>query len=66
MTDAELKKRVSELIDLDNYTNKCAAGGKPDILHRGMCTRTEKEQQDELNKTWNEFRKQVTVIVKCA
>ena len=28
VTDAELMKRVSELIDLDNWTDKCAACGK--------------------------------------
>ena len=35
VTDTELKKRVNELIDLDNWADKCVACGKPDLLHRG-------------------------------
>ena len=51
LMDAELKKKVNELIDLDNWKDECVACGKPDLLHKGSCTRTEKEPPDELVKT---------------
>ena len=63
VTDAELKKRVNELIDLDNWTDKYVAYRKPDLLHKGTCTRTEKEPLDELVKTWTEFKKHMNTIV---
>ena len=43
VTDADLKKRLSELVDLDNWTIKCSTYGRPDLLHKGACTRDNKD-----------------------
>ena len=62
--DAKLKKRVNKFITLDDYFDECAACGKPDLLHRGTCTRTEKQPLDELVKNWTEFKKHMKTIVR--
>ena len=50
VTDAELKKRLREFIDLDDWMDKCAACCKPDLLHKGLCTRTMKDLPEEFMK----------------
>ena len=37
--DADLKKRMNELIDIYDWTDKCTACGRPDLLYKGPCTR---------------------------
>ena len=64
LPDAELKKRVNDLIDVDDWTDECITCGKPDLLHKGTCTRTEKEPPDELVKLWTDFRKRMKTIVR--
>ena len=66
LTDAKLKKRDNELIDIDDWMNECVACGKPDLLYKGTYTRTEKEPPDELMKTWTEFKKRMKTIVRWA
>ena len=31
VTDADLKKRLNELVDLDDWADECAACGRPDL-----------------------------------
>ena len=45
---SELKKRLSELIDLDDWTNECATCGSFDLIHKGACTRDSKDLPEEL------------------
>ena len=48
VTDADLKRRLNKLVDLDDWTDECTASGRPDLLHRGSCTRTEKDSPEDL------------------
>ena len=48
VTDTDLKKRLNELIDLDDWTDECAACGRPDLLHKGPCTRSERDSPKDL------------------
>ena len=47
VSDSELKKRLSELIDLDDWTNEFATCGRPVFLHKGACTRENKDLPEE-------------------
>ena len=64
VTDADLKKRLNKLIDLDDWTDKCAACGKPDLLHKRPCTRTENNSPEELIKIWTEFKTWMKTILR--
>ena len=64
VTDADLKKRLNELVDLDDWADKCAACGRLDLLHRGSCTRTEKDSPEDLVRIWTEFKKRMKTIVR--
>ena len=64
MTDADLKKRLNKLVDFDDWSDKCAVCGRPDLLHKGPCTRTEKDSPGDLLGIWTEFRKRMKTVIR--
>ena len=64
VTYADLKKRLRELVDFDDWTDKCAVCGRPDLLHNGPCTRTEKDLPGDLRGIWTEFRKRMKTVIR--
>ena len=59
VTDSDLKKRLSKLIDLDDWTNECATCERPNLLHKGSCMRESKDLPEELVRIWTEFKKRM-------
>ena len=59
VSDSILRKRLSELIDLDDWTNKCATCGRPDFLYKGFCTREGKDSPEDLVQIWTEYKKRI-------
>ena len=44
----EVKKRIYELIDLEDWTEKCENNGLPELLHIGSCTRQTRSENGEV------------------
>jgi len=68
MEDHELKKRLTELISLDDWTDRCSKCGYPKLIHKPLhrdatCT-NEPESMQVLNKHWDEFTKRVKPILR--
>ena len=57
VTGADLKKWLSESIDLDDLTNECSTCGRPNLPHKRACTREKKNLPEQLVKIWTEFKK---------
>ena len=68
LDDYELKKCLTELINLDDWTNRCNKCGYPKLIHKTLhrdatCTR-EPESLDVLSKHWDEFTKRINQILR--
>ena len=66
LSNDDLKKHVLSLIDIDDWSDECGACGRPSLLHKGVCTRMEKEPPDVILKVWKEYQARIKVIVKMA
>ena len=66
LSNDDLKKHVLSLVDFDDWSDECGACGRPSLLHKGACTRTEKESPDVILKIWNEYRLRVKTVVRMA
>ena len=59
-----LKKLIGSLTLLDNVYDECGACGHSTLLHKDrLCTRTENESPDIVNKIWSELRRRVKPIL---
>ena len=64
LSNDELKKRVTSLISLEDWSDSCRACGIPSLLHKdGPCTRQEREPPDVVMKVWTEFKRRVKPIL---
>ena len=64
VSNDDLKKRVSSLISIDDWSDECGQCGRPSLLHRGgPCTRSEREPPDVILKIWSDFRSRIKSVV---
>ena len=64
LSNNELKKRVTSLISLEEWSDSCRACGIPSLLHKdGPCMRQEREPPDVVMKVWTEFKRRVKPIL---
>ena len=70
LTNDDLKKHLSSLIALEDWTDECSKCGYPKLLHKdyvlhrdAACTR-EMEVPNILRENWKEFTKRVKPILK--
>ena len=64
LSNDELKKRVTSLTSLEDWSDSCRACGIPSLLHKdGPCTRQEQEPPDVVMKVWTEFKRRVKPIL---
>ena len=64
LPDDELKRRVVALIDTDDWSEECITCGVPSLLHRGTCTRSNKEPPEERLKIWSSFNTRMRSILR--
>ena len=58
LSNDSLKKLVSYLVSLEEWSVSCGACGIPSLLHKdGPCTRQEQEPPDVVIKVWTEFKR---------
>jgi len=68
LTADDLKKRLTELINIKDWTDKCSKCGYPKLIHKNLnrdatCIR-EAKAPDVLNKHWEEYMKRIKPILK--
>ena len=64
LSNDDLKKRVSSLISIDDWSDECGQCGRPSLLHKGgPCTRSEREPPDVILKIWSDFRSRIKSVV---
>ena len=64
LSDDNLKKRVLELISIDDWMDECSQCGRPALLHKpGPCTRSEKEDDSIVLNIWTDFRSWMKTVI---
>ena len=64
MFNDDLKKKISVLVSLGDWSNECGQRRGPALLHKGgPCMRQEKEPPDVVMKIWSELRTRVKPII---
>ena len=66
VTDSDLKKRLNELIDLYDWADMCPSCRRPYFLHKGLCTRTDKDPPEGYKEIWTEFKKRMKTVLRWA
>ena len=64
VTDTDMKKRLNKLADFDDCMDECAVCRRPDLLHKGPCTRTEKDSPEGILGILTEFRKRMKTVIR--
>ena len=64
LSDGNIWKKLEQLKDVQDYNNECGTCGKPEILHEGVCTRSEKLTDKEPKEIGKLFRHCFKPIVK--
>ena len=67
LSNDELKKRVLDLVSIDDWSDECGQCGRPILLHKGgPCTRSEKESPEAILKIWKDFRSRIKTVITMA
>ena len=69
MTKDDLKKKLTEQVNLEDWPDKYTKCGYPKLLHQGLhrdatCTEIQKESLEVLTKNWDEYARRVKPILK--
>ena len=68
LTNDDLKKHLSEQINIEDWTDRCNKCGHPKLIHKNLhrdATCTEKQAApDDLNKYWEEYTKRIKPVLK--
>ena len=60
----ELKKKLAELVSVDDWSDECGNCKRPALLHKGgLCMRQEKEPPDVVMGIWSKLRKIIKPII---
>ena len=49
--------------DLDDWADKCPCG-RPELLHKGLCSRTDKDPPEGYKEIWKEFKKRMKTFLR--
>ena len=68
MSTEDLKKKLSEQVDLEDWKDECGKCGYPCLLHRELhreaaCTQKQ-ELPDVLRENWKEYRERIKPILR--
>ena len=64
ISNDNLRKRVTTLISLEDWADKCGICGCPILLHRdGPCKRQERKLPNMVMRIWSEFKRRVKPIL---
>ena len=68
ISSVDLKKRLAEQVDLEDWTDECGKCGYPRLfnreLHREAACTQKQELPDILKKVWKEYRKRMKPILR--
>ena len=64
----DLRKRLTEQINVEDWTDSCNKCGYPKLIHKNLHRDTtcmeQQETPESLNKFWDEYKKRIKPILK--